>query len=102
MGDLYARLALLLVKGVAESTLLDTISRHADIIQALLFKDNPLIMLEKLIRYTMAVDDAIDLDGLQQTISAAMSAETGGKVMTTIAEKSINEGLSKGLIKGWN
>lgn len=65
-----------------------------------MFEDNPLALLEKLIRYTMAVDESVDLDRLQQTISDAVSAETGEKVMTTIAEKLISEGMIKGLSEG--
>jgi len=100
VDDLRCRFVLHLMHAAAADTLLDAFRRNGPILgrlwQSLTAGDN-LGFLETVIRYAVSVAD-VDARALQQIVVEHVNREAGEIVMTTTAERWLEEGKIKGEI----
>jgi predicted transposase/invertase (TIGR01784 family) len=98
-GAVVLRVAMLLFKYIFRDELADRLPGILGLLRELTDKRSGLEYLEAVLRYLSSGTDKVDKDDLRQAVEAALP-EIGGKVMSTIAEKWVEEGMQQGIQQG--
>jgi hypothetical protein len=101
-GPIMNRVVLLLFKHVFDPDLRHRLPGIFSLLRTLMEKDTGLQYLEEVVRYLASVLDEKDLSlkEMKEIAEQAVSKDTGGYIMTTIAQRLHNEGRLEGEIKG--
>jgi hypothetical protein len=90
---------MLLFKYIFRDELAERLPGILGLLRELTDKRSGLEYLETVLRYLSSGTDKVDKDDLRQAAEAVLP-EIGGKIMSTVAEKWVEEGMEKGLQQG--
>lgn len=98
-GIVWLRVALLLLKHIADPTLAEQLPAIFDLCRELGSKRTALGYLETLLRYLSAAAKTVSIHDIRRAIATTLP-KLEERLMTTIAEAWIEEGRTEGLAKG--
>lgn len=98
-GAVVLQVAMLLFKYIFRDELAERLPGILGLLRELTDKRSGLEYLETVLRYLSSGTDKVDKDDLRQAAEAVLP-EIGGKIMSTVAEKWVEEGMEKGLQQG--
>jgi predicted transposase/invertase (TIGR01784 family) len=98
-GAVLNRVTLLLLKHVFDPDFAQSLPVIFSLLSELLEKETGMGYFETVIRYVFHTAENISAEKLKKIVETSLSKEEG-EVMTTLAEKYINEGMQKGIQQG--
>ena len=98
-GEIRLRVALLTLKYVFRPELRDRLPGIVALLREVTAQESGLATLETLLRYLSVSTEWVSGQDLRQAVDQAF-VESGGKTMTTIAERWIEEGIQQGIQQG--
>lgn len=98
-GVVLTKITMLLMKHIMSDQLGETLVGFVQLLKQLADAETGLQYLELLLRYVSSANERITEDDLNQIIHLALGNK-GDKIMTTLAEKWIQQGLQQGVQQG--
>jgi predicted transposase/invertase (TIGR01784 family) len=99
-GAVFNRVTLLLLKHVFDADFTERLPVIFSLLGELLEKETGMEYLETVIRYVFRTTENITAEKLKKIVETSLSEGKGEAVMTTLAEKYIEEGFQKGIQQG--
>ena len=100
-GHVVSKTLIMALKHISQGDIFKKLPEILSLLREILEKDTGLQYLETLLRYLFSTIENKDIDKVKEIVEKTLLEKKGGSIMTTIAERFINEGKQQGIQLGF-